>query len=419
MEDKEFDTWVGIDWGSESHQVYVVGSDGSSRGEKVIEHSGPGMAALVAWLMEMGEPARIAVAIEVPRGPVVEGLLDHAFAVFAINPKQLDRFRDRFTAAGAKDDRRDARVLASALRTDLVAFHRVELDSALVVQLREISRIDEELGRELRQCTNQLRDLLLRYFPQLLRLNTGADEPWLWSLLTLAPTPTQAARLTRAKLERLLKSHRIRRLSPDDLIAALRQTPLVVAPGVVEAASKHALLLVKRIELAAEQRRQCEHDLAALLDDLEADEGQSTEHRDVQVLRSLPGAGNRVVATMLGEASDALRQRNYHALRCIAGTAPVTRQSGKRRQVVMRHGCSGRLRNAAYYLGASHACHDPVGKLLYRELRSRGLSHPRAVRSIADRLLGIAIAMLKAGTRYDPSRRHRFAAVPSPENMTC
>ena len=418
MEDKGFDVWVGIDWGSESHQVCVLGSDGGQRAEKAVKHSGPGMAELVAWLMEMAAPARIAVAIEVPRGPVVEALLDHAFAVFAVNPKQLDRFRDRFTTAGAKDDRRDALVLASALRTDRAAFHRVKLDDPLIVRLREMSRMDEELGRELRQRTNQLRDLLLRYFPQLLRLSPGADEPWLWSLLTIAPTPTGAARLTRAKLERLLKHHRIRRFSPDELQAALREAPLVVAPGVVEAAAEHVALLVKRIEVAAEQERHCERRLAELLDELEDDEEQHAEHRDVQVLRSLPGAGNHVVATMLGEASDLLRDRNYHALRCLSGAAPVTRQSGKRKQVVMRRACSRRLRNAVHFLGAGHAQHDPDGRELYEQLRSRGHTHARAVRAIADRLLDVLMAMLRTGTTYDPELRRRHAP-PFSRKMPC
>jgi transposase len=345
-------------------------------------------------------------------------LLDHAVMVFAINPKQLDRFRDRFTVAGAKDDRRDAHVLASALRTDRAAFRQVRFDDPLIVRLREMSRVDEELGRELRQRTNQLRDLLLRYFAPLLRLSGGADEPWLWSLLTVAPTPARAARLTRAKLERLLKQHRIRRFSVDQLHAALLEPPLPVAPGVVEAAAEHVALLVPRIQLAADQRRQCEHRLTELLDELEADQGQNAEHRDVQVLRSLPGAGNRVVATMLGEASDVLRDRNYHALRCISGAAPVTRQSGKRKQVVMRRGCSRRLRNAVHYLAAAHAQHDADGQRVYRELRDKGQTHPRAVRAIADRLLDVLMAMLRSGSTYDPARRRRHTPTP-PQKMAC
>ena len=59
-----------------------------------------------------GDAGEVGVAIETPRGPVVESSMEHGFAVHSINPKQLDRFRDRFSPAGAKDDRQDARVLA-------------------------------------------------------------------------------------------------------------------------------------------------------------------------------------------------------------------------------------------------------------------------------------------------------------------
>ena len=62
--------------------------------------------------------SQVRVAIEVPHGPVVESLLAADFAVHSINPRQLDRFRDRFSPSGCKDDRRDAEVLADSLRTD-------------------------------------------------------------------------------------------------------------------------------------------------------------------------------------------------------------------------------------------------------------------------------------------------------------
>ena len=71
---------------------------------------------MAKWLsFAPGKANEVGVAIETPSGPVVESLLEHDFAVHSINPKQLDRFRDRLSPAGAKDDRRDARVLASAL----------------------------------------------------------------------------------------------------------------------------------------------------------------------------------------------------------------------------------------------------------------------------------------------------------------
>ncbi|MCY3629213.1 MAG: transposase [Bacteroidetes bacterium] len=112
----------GIDWGSESHQVCIVNAAGTVLGEKLFPHSGEGLHQLRDWIFDGANCTadQIAVAIEVPHGPVVDCFMEHGFQVFAINPKQLDRFRDRFSPAGAKDDRRGARVLADAVRTDPV-----------------------------------------------------------------------------------------------------------------------------------------------------------------------------------------------------------------------------------------------------------------------------------------------------------
>src|SRR5437016_14572878 len=121
---------------------------------------------------------------------MVEGLVERGFHVFALNPKQLDRFRDRFTVAGAKDDRRDAQVLASALATDQPAFRRLEPEHPLLLELRELSRLEDDLQEELGRLTNRLREQLHRYYPQLLHLVPAADEPWLWTLLERAPTPS-------------------------------------------------------------------------------------------------------------------------------------------------------------------------------------------------------------------------------------
>ena len=113
-----FEFFIGIDWGSERHRVCVIDPAGAKVEERWIEHSGESLAELVTWLRRLpaSSPDQIAVAIELPRGPVVETLMEQGFAVFSINPKQLDRFRDRYSPAGAKDDRRDAFVLEGAAR---------------------------------------------------------------------------------------------------------------------------------------------------------------------------------------------------------------------------------------------------------------------------------------------------------------
>ena len=113
--------YVGVDWASESHHVFLTDADGRKIAERGFKHGGEGLTEMAAWLVATSgaaEASQIHVAIEVPHGPVVETLMERAFEVHAINPKQMDRFRNRYTLARAKDDSRDAQVMASALRTD-------------------------------------------------------------------------------------------------------------------------------------------------------------------------------------------------------------------------------------------------------------------------------------------------------------
>ena len=408
----DYDFFVGVDWGSERHQVCVLDPARHVHGERAVEHSGPGLAALADWLVAVapGAPARIAVALEMPRGAIVDLLLARGLHVFSINPKQLDRFRDRHSVAGAKDDRRDAFVAADALRTDRWAFRRLEPDHPLILQLRECTRLDQEMQQELTRLANRLRDQLLRFYPALLRLAPAADEPWLWAVLALAPTPAAGAHVPRARLTRLLQTHRIRRLSAEDVHAALRAPALPVTPGTVEAAARHVALLLPRLHLIHAQRAQGTRHIDTLLAAYLAEApaaGPPRAHHDVAILQSLPGVGRLVVATLLAEAAPLLAARAYPALRAQAGIAPVTRQSGKHRSVLMRYGCNHRLQQAVYHWARVSTQCDAHSRAHYTALRQRGQSHPRAVRGVADRLLAILIAMLKSDTLYDAARPRR------------
>ena len=406
-----YELYVGIDWASTSHQICLLRPDRAPE-TFAVAHSGAGLATLRERLQaRVAHPERIAVAIEVPRGAIVETLLAHGCHVYAINPKQLDRFRDRHTVAGAKDDRRDAFVAADALRTDRAAFRRLQPEAPLVLQLRELSRLHGELVEEQGRLANRLREQLWRFYPQLLAVSPAADEAWLWEVLTLAPTPAEGRRLTASALRALLARHRIRRLTAEAVYAALHEPALPVGPGTIAAASEHLGLLLPRLKLVHEQRAQCERRLDRLLRDLAAPApgAEPMEHRDVTILQSLPGAGRVVVATMLAEAGSALAERAYQILRAQAGSAPVTRQSGKSRVVLMRRSCNGRLRAAMFHWARNAIRLDPVSRAHYDRLRQRH-GHARALRGVVDRLLSLAIALLQSGQLYDSARRARVAA---------
>jgi transposase len=405
--DSAFRFFAGIDWGSEKHRVCLMDRDGQIMAERWIEHSGDNLAELAAWLRQhtSDSPPLLAAAIEIPRGAIVETLLEHGFTVFSINPKQLDRFRDRYSPAGAKDDRRDAFVLADALRTDMHCFRPARLDDPTMIRLRELSRLDDELAQEQNRAVNRLREQFHRFFPQLLQLCESADESWLWALFELAPLPARAAKLSEAKITRLLQQHRIRRITAAEVRAVLKTKPLTLAPGAAEAAAEHALLLLPRLRLLHQQRTDLVRRISALLDQLATPAEGQQEHRDAAILLSLPGLGRKIAATMLSEASQAIADRDYHALRCYSGAAPITRQSGKKKIVLMRRGINQRLRNALYHWARVSVVFDPQSKKRYAAMRACGHSHGRALRGMADRWLKTLTSMLTTRTLYDAQRR--------------
>ncbi len=405
--------FAGVDWASEKHDVWLTDASGKRLGMRTFAHGGEGLAQMCAWLTATSgaEPGQIHVAIEVPHGPVVETLLECGFNVYAINPKQLDRFRDRFTLAGAKDDSRDAETLASSLRTDGRAFRKLAFDEPALIELREYSRLTDELTREKNRLTNRIRQQLWRYYPQIAQLDDDLPE-WVLDVWEAAPDPAKAARLPKRTVSSILKKRRIRRIGTDEVIRILKTQPLSVAPGVTDAAKAHIRLLAAQLRLVNKQIKEAHGQLDRLCALLaapaqagegEAKPGQPRKQRDAAILDSLPGIGRINLATLLAEASEALRQRDYHALRNLCGQAPVTRRSGKSKIVLRRYSSNPRLTNALYHWARVASLIDEKCKAKYAELRKRGHSHARALRSIGDRLLAVACAMLEKGTLFDPA----------------
>ena len=404
--------FAGVDWGSEKHQVCLLDAAGAVVGERAFAHGGAGLVAMCDWLVSLsGHPGAVAVAIEVPHGPVVDVLLDRGFAVHAINPKQLDRLRDRSSVAGAKDDRRDARVAAAGLRTDPHLFRPLQVGDPGVIELREWSRLAEDLQQERVRLTNRIRQQLWRYYPQLLALSNDLTAEWILELWRLAPTPAKAARLREATLASLLRQHRIRRLEAAGVLELLRQPPIAVAAGVTEAAVLHLRSLVARLRLANTEFCQAEQKLDELCARLSQNAAAATQGPcDAEILRSMPGIGTVILAILITEAGDPLARRDYAALRTLSGVAPVTKRSGKTCIVVMRYAAHIRLRQAVFHWARVAIIHDPKSRSRYEALRARGHSYGRALRGVADRLLGVACVLLRRQVLFDPNHDAPMAA---------
>lgn len=397
---------VGIDWGSTIHHACLLDANGSVHGSRAFPHSGEGQAELVRWLLDEAgaAPGQIAVAIETPHGPVVEGLLVTGFAVHAIGPAQIRSARRRYISSGAKDDPSDAYMLGRAFRADPDLFRRLALESPLVVQLRERSRTVNELTRQRTRLCHQIRQQLWRYYPQLLAIPDLLNQlthSWFVELWSRAKTPTLAARLRVSTFAKLLRQHRIRRVSAPQLKAILRAPALTVAPGAAEAGCRALDMLFAQARTTNELLAQARRDVQGLLDALSQTHTDPERPDDLTILRSLPGVGTYVLSTLCAEAFDLLRRRDYKALRARSGVAPVTIRSGKTRWEIRRLAVQHELRDALYHWARVAAQHDPLSKARYRALRARGYSHGRALRTVGDRLLAVACAMLRDRTLYD------------------
>lgn len=402
--------FIGIDWGSSEHRAVVIDAAGKQLHDWSARHSGEALMALADRILKLtgGVAAACRVAIEVKTGPVVETLLARGLPVYAVNPKQTDRFRDRFMPSGAKDDRRDALVLASAVRTDAEQLTRLEMLDERTARMTASLRWRDELVDERTSLTNRLHGLLWTYFAQALAVSKGDVAClWLWTLLEKAPNPTLAAKLSSKAVTQILKAHHVRR-DPAEVCAALRAPSLELAPGVAAGCEQRVRSILPRLRLLASQIKEAEASINEQLegwsnhglDSSASSSDEKCEQRDEVILRSLPGVGPITLATLLTEVGEPLGRRDYNALRCLFGVAPITRQSGASKQVQMRRACSTRLRDIAFNWARTAARWDPQCKARYRRLRERGATPARAYRGVIDHLLRVACAMLKNRTAY-------------------
>jgi transposase len=389
---------VGIDLGNDKHAVCVLDPLRQVIKSCVVENDQRLLDAIGEAIGD-ASPASVHIGLEDRNNVVVDALLAGGFAVFTANPKQVDRFRERETVAGAKDDRRDARVLANALATDEALFHRVALQSEAEVAMSSLTATLVELDDEHRRLSNQLRAVVLRFFPALLALCQGADQAWFWALLLRLGDADAAASVRKATIAALLKAHRKRTVTADDVVAVIKARHLPTAPGVKEAHRQHSASLIARLAVVDRQRATTTRARDALLAELEKPKPDGSVS-DVAILRSMPGVGPKTVAVLFSECLPLLVAGSLERLRGISGVAPVTKQSGKGRRVTMRHACNARVRGALFHVATTASRQEGQFKTKYTALIKKGHGHARALRSVSDAQLHVLVAMFKKRTTY-------------------
>ncbi|GHE98016.1 IS110 family transposase [Streptomyces griseoluteus] len=201
----------GIDWASDHHDVALVDHEGTLLARARITDDATGLQQLLDLLTTHGdsEDDPIPVAIETSRGLLVACLRATKRPIYAINPMAAARYRDRRAVARKKSDHLDAMVLANILRTDRAAHRPLPDDSELAQALAVLARAQQDAVWDRTQAGNKLRSHLREYFPGFLAAfqprREGLCAKAARVVLAAAPTPEQAAKLTRTQLCSLLK----------------------------------------------------------------------------------------------------------------------------------------------------------------------------------------------------------------------
>jgi hypothetical protein len=359
-----------------------------------------GVAELHGLVAEYAdEPDEVMVGIELDRGLLVQALVAAGYAVIAVNPLAAARYRERHVVSGAKSDRGDAKVLADLVRTDRHNHRLVAGDSELADAIKILARAHQSAIWSRQRQLNGLRSALREFYPAALEA-FGTDLASLdaVAVLALAPTPELGRRLSHSKIASALRrAGRQRNIDTRaaEIQACLRSEQLA-APGRIS----DAYGVVARSTIAVITA------LTAEIATLEEALGEGfDEHPDAKIIRSLPGLGTVLGARVLGEfGDDRTRFVNAKSRKNYAGSAPITRASGKSLVVLARHARNRRLADATDQWAFCSLTQSPGARRYYDQLRARNKTHRQALRQLANRWVGIMHTCLERGEPYDEHR---------------
>ena len=390
--------FVGDDWAEDHHDVELMNAAGRRLAKARLPEGVAGIARLHAMIgAQLGdaEATEVAVGIETDRGPWVAALIAAGYTVYAVNPLQAARYRERHGVSGAKSDAADAHILADMVRTDAHQLRAVAGDSPDAEAVKVVARAHKTLIWERTRHTQRLRHSLREYFPAALEAFDDLDAADTLELLGKAPDPTSAAKLTLNQIRAALK--RARRRGDIDAKAARIQAALrglqLGRPAVITTAyavtTRAAVVVLVTLD----------EQVKALEKQVDAHFGR---HPDAEIVLSQPGLGPLLGARVLAEFGDAPgRYADAKARKNYAGTSPITRASGKKKVVLARFVHNDRLVDALMSQAFSALAASPGARAYYDQLRAREVGHNPALRQLANRLVGILHGCLKTRTLYD------------------
>lgn len=390
--------YVGIDWADDHHDVCVTDDTAATLAEFQIPHSVEGFVALHAAIAQhQSDPSQVLVALETSRGLLVYNLLCQGYQVYAINPKAVNRYKDRHVLSSAKDDRLDALAQAHLLRTDR---HRFKPLAPAPEQYRLLDRMCLDLRKlidEKTRLSNQITACLKEYYPQAVGLFRDVASPISLAFLQAFPDPDTVQQTDRRDFSVFFRTQRYTHPQRVNTLYERTHAPVPEAdPVVVRAAKLRVAALVDQIAVVLGHQGRYERAIKTLLEELP----------EAQPVATLPGIDKRLIPELvaaLGPKRPEQPKRFASAsdLMKFSGCAPITKASGKRRTVLRRRACDKRLRRTFYDWAMSSLSWSSWARAYYDHRKAQHHAHATILRGLGQKWAKILYALWSSGDAYD------------------
>lgn len=382
--------FLGVDWATEKHDLCLLDEAGSILQQMEINQTNSGFKQFEKLVKQYGA-ANIRINIERSDGLLVDWMLAQSWSVYVTPSIVVAHRRPR----RSKSDLSDAYLLAYLLRLNDPDCRRLTRSSATVLHLRELARALDATVADQRRLSNRLSYLLYQYFPIANHLFAHVECLICLAFLEAFPTPEQARKLTLYKLKQFLKKHNYKSMYRADAIHALLQTPMPTA-AVCEGYVAQVKILIPMLRQLHHTRSHLERELPKLF----------KTHPEAEWWKSLPGThGPLTPARLLAWiGDDRNRFPDAVTLQAVAGTAPVTRRSGKALNVEFRRACSHPLRKAMDDFARQSVRYSAWAREYRDEQLKRGHNKARAYRALANRWVKIIWTLWQRGEQYDEAK---------------
>ena len=387
--------YIGIDWSEKKHDVVFQDELGRHLLRLTISPDQAGCLKLDQAREQLGiEPAEAVIGLETAHNLLIDFLWERGYVhLYVLPPSQVNSNRGRQRQSRAWNDPQDADLIAELVRTDRHRLYPWQPGSLLLQQMRAKLRLVTFLTKEVVQYTNRLRAVLLRYYPAAVNVFSSLDTQIALAFIQAYPNPAAAQALTYPAFRAFARQQGY--TQPKKLPACFarlqkRQPPPAAATQA--AYQQEALLLSGLLSQLLRAKGRELRQLGKLYE----------QHPDRPIFDSLPQAGVLIESGLLVKlGEDRPRFPNASLIQALAGTCPVTQQSGRSRRVIFRRACDQEFRYLVQEWARLTVNVSPWATDYYQHIRPHCRSDNHAYRCLANRWLSIVWKLWHDHLTYD------------------